>query len=341
MPRIAGAWRTGRAATRVFADAAAAASGKVAGGAGNTASSAAAGDAQPGNFAKLSSASLTFGSLGAQSAWSPLGLALRRFWDANLAAGRPRSAWRELPPLLYWSDLRPRQPEALPAEMFFRGAAEMPRLERYALEHCHRLGGRVLDVGAGAGSHVAALQAMGLDAEGVDIDPQAVEVMQLRGLTARCCSLWELKDLSAYDTVLLLMNSAGAVGTLSYLRDFFAQMFWAMAPHGRVLLDVSPPNWEEVHAASSLRHRPSDRFPARSFREGEWAILRCRLSFGDVMGQPFPLLFVEPGMVTRAATQAGWQASLRFQDERTRHSLLELQKPQSASRVRGGGVVRC
>ncbi|CAL1129777.1 unnamed protein product [Cladocopium goreaui] len=73
-------------------------------------------------------------------AWAPLGRALQDFW-AN-------GSTSELPPLLYWSNLRS-EPEELPPALFFRRPAEMPPVERYALDLCRQQGGRILDVGAG------------------------------------------------------------------------------------------------------------------------------------------------------------------------------------------------
>ena len=46
-------------------------------------------------------------------------------------------------------------------------------------------GGRMLEVGCGAGDSLAALRALGWDVEGLDFDPAAVEVARARGLPAR------------------------------------------------------------------------------------------------------------------------------------------------------------
>ena len=54
-------------------------------------------------------------------------------------------------------------------------------------------GGRVLDVGCGSGKLVAQMQAMGWEAEGVEVDPKAVEGAQRRGIPVRLGQLAEQK----------------------------------------------------------------------------------------------------------------------------------------------------
>jgi 2-polyprenyl-3-methyl-5-hydroxy-6-metoxy-1,4-benzoquinol methylase len=67
----------------------------------------------------------------------------------------------------------------MPVDVYFREAEDMPELEWIALQQCK---GRVLDIGAGAGSHALILQQMGLDVTALDISPKAAAVMQLRGV---------------------------------------------------------------------------------------------------------------------------------------------------------------
>ncbi|CAE7469286.1 unnamed protein product [Symbiodinium pilosum] len=69
---------------------------------------------------------------------------------------RPGPPWDELCLIIgrEFRNLRPGEPETLPPaqpsyELFFRRPAEMPALERRALELCLRQGGRALDLGAG------------------------------------------------------------------------------------------------------------------------------------------------------------------------------------------------
>ncbi|MEB0249338.1 SAM-dependent methyltransferase, partial [Mucilaginibacter sp. 5B2] len=61
--------------------------------------------------------------------------------------------------------------EEMPLDIYFRTEEEMPELELIALNNCR---GKVLDIGAGAGSHALILQDKGLDVNALDISDLAV-----------------------------------------------------------------------------------------------------------------------------------------------------------------------
>ncbi|CAE8691538.1 unnamed protein product [Polarella glacialis] len=262
---------------------------------------------------------------GPVKAWQPFGRALLHHMDRLEAKGTPLlAASSHVAPaedLLYWSNLRPRRPEELPSDLFFRAPASMPALERHALELCRRKGGRTLDIGAGAGSHVLALTGLGLEAEGVDVCPEAVEVMHRRGVKAQKASIWELKDLRKYSTLLLMMNSIGIVGRMETLHTLLQQLHGAVEPDCQLLLDVSPPDWSAVRAAAT---RGKDPISSAAFQEGQWVSLNCWLSLGGTTGRSFPMLFAEPRAVAQVAQAANWRASVAFEDPESRHALLRL-----------------
>ena len=76
----------------------------------------------------------------------PMGQAIRDYYETG-RAGRLRVFSPQF------------EEDEMPVAMLFRTEAEMPPLERKALELCR---GRVLDVGAGAGCHSLALQERGM-----------------------------------------------------------------------------------------------------------------------------------------------------------------------------------
>jgi len=123
--------------------------------------------------------------------------------------------------------------DIIPIEVLFRQYDEMPELEKMALSRCS---GRILDVGAGAGSHAIYLQDNGHTVETIDISPGAVEFMKRIGLNARQIDFYDLKD-EQYDTVLLLMNGIGIAGMLSNLEKTFAHAKTLLAPGGKIICD--------------------------------------------------------------------------------------------------------
>lgn len=176
----------------------------------------------------------------------------------------------------------------------------MNALEREALQ---RAAGRVLDLGAGVGSHALALQARGLDVTAVELLPQAVGVMAERGVRDARQGPWE--DLAEaderWDTVLLLMNGPGIAGTLEGLGRMLTALRRVLAPGGRVILDSV--NLPEVQWADldELGHPalPDGRYP------GE---LHYQLEFRGRRGVPFPHLFVDSVTLERIASEAGWSS---------------------------------
>ena len=118
----------------------------------------------------------------------------------------------------------------------FRGYEQMPLLERKALQLCR---GNILDIGCGAGSHTMYLQQKGHDVTALDRSSGAVEVCKLRGVTKT-----ENKDILnfsgiKFDTLLLLMNGIGLVGTLQGLRTHLKHFKKLLHTKGQVLMDSS------------------------------------------------------------------------------------------------------
>jgi 2-polyprenyl-3-methyl-5-hydroxy-6-metoxy-1,4-benzoquinol methylase len=111
----------------------------------------------------------------------------------------------------------------------------MPAIEQEALTVAS---GAILDVGAGAGCHSLALQAMEKHVTAIDISPLAVETMRQRGVKdVREQDFFTLDG--KFDTILMLMNGIGIVGALNRLPAFFMQIDHLLAPGGQLLCDSS------------------------------------------------------------------------------------------------------
>ena len=224
--------------------------------------------------------------------WTPLGQALADYadgLDAEMVLFQEDGE--------YW---------ALPAAVFFRSFDEMSELEEAALDLCR---GRVLDVGAGAGSHALVLQERGLNVTAVDVDAQAVEVMRRRGVH-RALRGDFLRDPDAqlggpFDTLLLLMNGIGLAGDLDGLDLFFHRAAEHLAPGGQLLFD-----------STDLRLGPHPREMARMaarVRAGRYrgATLQ-RLLYHGVEAPPLAWLYVDEEMLRAHAERAGWASQVIF-----------------------------
>ena len=201
--------------------------------------------------------------------------------------------------------------EPLPAAYFFRTVLQMPDLERQALDECR---GRVLDLGAGAGAHTLELQSRGFaDVKAVDVSAGAVAVMAARGVREVAQhSLFDaqLSDGLPYDTILLLMNGLGLVGTLTGLDKFLAHARTLLAPGGQILAtssDVAYLYEEEDGSVVLDLNGPY---------HGE---IEYTLSYKQQTGESFPWLFLEAGLLRDAAESAGYAAEFIGHDEQEQY----------------------
>lgn len=128
------------------------------------------------------------------------------------------------------------EPEEMPLWYFFRDFEDMPDLEKMALSICE---GKVLDVGAGTGSHALCLQQMGLTVTAIDTSEPAVEVMrQSKVKDARVADYFEFKG-EKFDTILGLMNGIGFIGKKDRFAAFLEKADELLEPNGQIFIDSS------------------------------------------------------------------------------------------------------
>lgn len=127
--------------------------------------------------------------------------------------------------------------DVLPVEYLFRSYADMPQLERQALQLCY---GSVLDIGAGAGSHALYLQSQPqVTVTTLDVSLLSIQSQRKRGVKKAVCGDVFAWSGESFDTLLMLMNGVGLVGTLAGLVDFLQKAKAWCKPDGQILLDSS------------------------------------------------------------------------------------------------------
>ncbi|MEY8759214.1 class I SAM-dependent methyltransferase [Chryseobacterium tongliaoense] len=125
--------------------------------------------------------------------------------------------------------------DELPVDYLFRDFEEMNAIERKALALSR---GKVLDIGAGAGSHSVYLQnERNLEVTALDISPKSVEVCKLRGIkNAVCEDILEFSG-QTFDNILLLMNGTGIFGSLSKIDTYLQKLYSLLNDNGQILID--------------------------------------------------------------------------------------------------------
>jgi len=176
---------------------------------------------------------------------------------------------------------------------FFRPYHGCPQLEQIALQQVQ---GKVLDVGAGAGSHSLYLQQQGFDVTALDVSPASVEVMKKRGLEQ--VELIDFFDYTktGFDTLLFLMNGIGLVQTLDGFASFFAHAKKLLAPNGQILLDSSDLIYMFEEEDGSYLIDLNDKY------HGE---VEFKLAYKQVNGEPFNWLYVSEELLQDAADANG------------------------------------
>ena len=195
--------------------------------------------------------------------------------------------------------------EVVPIRVFFRGPSEFSALEEAALDLCR---GRVLDAGAGAGCHSLVLQEHDLPVCAIDIAPEAVEVMQRRGVRdARCADIFHFQG-GPFDTLLLMMNGIGVVEDLAGLDRFLTDAHRLLAPDGQILLDSYDPTW--THDPDGAPSRDAGGHSDRYIGE-----MRFRLEYKGKKGPTLAWLFLDSKRLAERAMKAGWSCEVIWQEE--------------------------
>jgi len=171
----------------------------------------------------------------------------------------------------------------------------LPELDRIAVERCT---GRVLDIGAGAGSHSLAIQDRGLEVTSIDISAKAVKVMSQRGCRdARVGDVFDSYS-APFDTVLVILN-IGIVQNLDGLARFFKQLGTLMTDKGQLITDsIDPRNSED----QSYRKYTQDKI-AKGRYLGERTL---RFEYKDQASDWFEWMHIDAETLGQYVAQAGY-----------------------------------
>lgn len=173
--------------------------------------------------------------------------------------------------------------DILPISYLFRNFSEMPIWEQTALLNSE---GRILDVGCGAGSHALYLEkTRKLNVTAIDTSKGAIKICKKRGLSdARNINFFDLKD-EKFDTILLLMNGTGIIGTLQHTKKFFKQLSCLITENGKILIDSSDLRYlfEEDELKELTEHS------AKAY----YGEMTYQLSYKHIISKTFHWLFLD------------------------------------------------
>lgn len=187
--------------------------------------------------------------------------------------------------------------DEIPVALLFRSFDEMPEIEQKALRMAE---GKILDVGAGAGCHSLALQQMEKDVSAIDISPLSVETMSALGVR----KIVE-QDFFAinerYDTILMLMNGIGIVGTIANLPLFFKHINDILTDKGQLILDSSDISYVFEEEDGIIYLPEGDKY---------YGELEYQMQYKGVKGESFPWLYIDFETLRDIALKNGFNAEL-------------------------------
>jgi SAM-dependent methyltransferase len=220
----------------------------------------------------------------------PMGGAIKAYWEGKKEAT-----------ITVYSDQM--EADELPVAYLFRTFSEMPSREQFALSAAR---GRVLDVGAGAGSHALALQEKGLAVTALEISPRAIDVQKARGVKNTLPGDFFTLPPTPHDTLLLLMNGIGLAGTLEGLPRFLTACKNWLAPGGQILLESSD---------ILYLYEEEDGSVLLDLNGAYYGELTYMMEFEQERSEPFPWLFIDFDLLQQYAEEAGFDAEMLLKEE--------------------------
>ena len=189
--------------------------------------------------------------------------------------------------------------DEIPVGQLFRSLQDMPDLEQRALAMAR---GKILDVGAGSGCHALVLQGMGKEVTAIDVSELSVEVMRERGVEdARAIDLYDEHFVERYDTILLLMNGSGIIGSIEGMERFFLRMKQLLKPGGCIYMDSSDLKYLFEEEDGSFRIDVSGDY---------YGHVDFQMQYRQVKGNVFDWLYIDFDALAYYAEQFGFYAEV-------------------------------
>lgn len=190
------------------------------------------------------------------------------------------------------------EPEEMPVEVFFRDEAEMPEAELLALSFCK---GKILDIGAGVGSHALILQQRGFAVSALEVSAGAAAVMQKRGIkTVLQQDIYQFKT-EKFDTLLLLMNGIGLTQNLAGLDRFLQHAKTLLLPGGQLLFDSS-----DIAYLYEDLPRPKNNY---------YGEISYQYQYKNQKGNWFNWLYIDQKTLLKTALKNGFGCEILYEDE--------------------------
>ena len=191
-------------------------------------------------------------------------------------------------------------------DMFFEKYEQLFSLNQKAIQLCK---GTVLDIGAGVGRFALPLQEKGHQVCAIDYSETAVKIMGEKGVqNAHCTSLESILDDSLlpeerFDTVLLMMNGIGIVGSIDGLQDFLKQVKKILKPTGQIIADST-----DLQINKKLEYR--DLSKTTSLEGKYFGEVEMCFEYKGYRSDFVPWVYLDERTLKKNAEETGWNFEL-------------------------------
>lgn len=194
--------------------------------------------------------------------------------------------------------------DELPVHYLFRDFEDMNVLEQKALKLSS---GKVLDIGAGAGSHSLYLQnERNLEVTALDISSTSIEVCRLRGIRkAVAQNMLEFSG-ETFDTILMLMNGTGIFQSMTVIDIYLKKLYSLLNKNGQVLIDST-----DILYMFDQDEDGGFYIPA----EGYYGELDYIVHYKGESEDPIKWLYLDFNTLKNAAENNGFNIEMILQDE--------------------------
>jgi SAM-dependent methyltransferase len=188
-------------------------------------------------------------------------------------------------------------PEIIPLESYFNTADEFSDMEYFALS---RAKGRILDIGAATGRHAWYLQQQKKKVTALDLSPKCGQIMKASGVNnVLIGDIFQL-DPEPFDTIIMLMNGVGLVGSVAGLRRFLGRMKSFVKPNGQLIFDSTDITY--LYRDTAL---PMDKY---------YGQLSFRYEYKGEIDESFDWLYIDHSMLTKVSKEEGWMCQVIYED---------------------------
>lgn len=172
--------------------------------------------------------------------------------------------------------------EKYPTEHFFREFKDFPLIEKKAMKLCK---GKILDIGAGSGIHSKHLQESKYDVTALEISERCIDIMRKRGIKQTLLQdFWEINEENQYDTLLMMMNGFGIMGTLEKIPDFLQKASKLLSVNGQILFDSSD---------LIYMYEEEDGSYLIDISKGYYGEVEYQMEYKTHKGKPFKWLYID------------------------------------------------